>query len=171
MFAKNDLVVFGNEGVCKINDITTLDHEEAQQGKMYYILTAIDAPACKISVPVESEKSVMRSLITLEEAEQLIMEIPQLEEVRVTNERQREMAYRECMRTHECRQYARVMKTLYSRRKVRQASGKRTTSVDEKYMRLAEKALYSELAQLLGIDRDQVPDYINDRLKTAGYAV
>ena len=39
-------------------------------------------------------------------------------------------------------------------------SGKKITATDEKYMRLAEKALYSELAIALGISKDKVLEII-----------
>ena len=39
-------------------------------------------------------------------------------------------------------------------------SGKKAIAVDEKYMRLAEEALYSELAIALGVEKDKVLDII-----------
>ncbi|MCI6870196.1 MAG: hypothetical protein MR853_05635 [Selenomonadales bacterium] len=38
----------------------------------------------------------------------------------------------------------------------RTESGKKAIAVDEKYMRLAEEALYSELAFALGVKKDKV---------------
>ena len=38
----------------------------------------------------------------------------------------------------------------------RTESGKKAIAVDEKYMRLAEEALYSELAFALGVEKDKV---------------
>ena len=57
------------------------------------------------------------------------------------------------------------MKTLYLRKKERVAQGKKVTSLDEKYMKAAENELYSELSMTLGIPKDEMEDYIRERIQ------
>ena len=59
------------------------------------------------------------------------------------------------------------MKTLYLRKKERVAQGKKVTSLDEKYMKAAENELYSELSMTLGIPKDEMEDYIRERIQNA----
>ena len=44
------------------------------------------------------------------------------------------------------------------------AAGKKMTASDEKYFHLAEESLYGEFAVTLGIDRDQVREFITNRI-------
>ena len=62
--------------------------------------------------------------------------------------------------SHDCTEWVRLIKCIYNRKIKRIESGKKITAVDEKYMRLAEEALYSELAIALGVEKDKVLDII-----------
>ncbi len=43
-------------------------------------------------------------------------------------------------------------------------TGKKITALDERYMRTAENELYSELSLTLGIPKDEMEQYIRERL-------
>lgn len=164
MFAKDELIIYGNRGVCRVVDITVLQQGEVVNDKLYYVLAPLNSPASTMFVPVDNDRIVMRTLISPEEVEALIREMPSLSEIQVVSEKVREQAYKDCLRTGDCRQYVRMIKTLQLRKHARLAKGKKMTSTDEKYMKLVEEALYSELAQQLGMTKDMVPGYIRDRL-------
>ena len=73
--------------------------------------------------------------------------------------------YKECIRSCECRELIRIIKTIYIRKKERLSQGKKVTAVDERYLRLAEENLYSELSLLLGIPKNRMEHYITVRMK------
>ena len=83
-------------------------------------------------------------------------------------EKQREQIYKDCMHTGNCREYIKMIKTLYHRKKVRVAAGKKITSTDERYLKQAEEALYSEFSVLFSIPREKMPEYISEKLSNAG---
>ena len=64
------------------------------------------------------------------------------------------------MRSYDCIEWVRLIKCIYNRKIKRIESGKKITATDEKYMRLAEEALYSELAIALGISKNKVLEII-----------
>lgn len=64
------------------------------------------------------------------------------------------------MRSYDCTEWVRLIKCIYKRKLKRTESGKKVTAADEKYMRLAEEALYSELAIALGVEKDKVLEII-----------
>jgi CarD family transcriptional regulator len=68
------------------------------------------------------------------------------------------------MKTCDCGEWIRIIKTLYLRRVERTARGKKITSVDERYLKMAEDYLYSELELVLGIPKNRVEQYIGDRI-------
>lgn len=92
----------------------------------------------KVFTPVDNEKIVMRRVISKEEAEKLIREIPQIEGLWIGNEKQREEKYRECMKSCKCAEWVRIIKTLYERKVSRLKQGKKITATDERYLRMAK---------------------------------
>ena len=132
--------------------------------KLYYILRPVHEKHGKVFTPVDNEKIVMRRVISKEEAEKLIREIPQIEGLWIGNEKQREEKYRECMKSCKCAEWVRIIKTLYERKVSRLKQGKKITALDERYMRTAENELYSELSLTLGIPKDEMEQYIRERL-------
>ena len=60
------------------------------------------------------------------------------------------------MRSYDCVEWVRLIKYIYLRNQKRTAGGRKVTSTDEKYMHMAEEALYSELSMALSIPKEQV---------------
>lgn len=165
MFEKGDYIVYGTTGVCQIEDITTMDPLQTGTGRFFYVLVPSSQKGGKIFTPTDSTKNYMRKVLNHDEAEQLIREIPDIKELWIANEKQREDLYKTCMKSGDCRQWIRIIKTLYLRKLQRNAQGKRITAVDEKYLRMAEDCLYSELSAALGLPKEQMADYIGERIE------
>ena len=106
--------------------------------------------------------------MTKEEAEELIDSIPEIDELWVSNDKLREEKYKETMKSCECRDWIKIIKTLYLRKQERIAQGKKTTAMDDRYLRLAEENLYSELSLALGIPKDGMEEYITKRMTAMG---
>ena len=102
--------------------------------------------------------------MTVEEAEKLIDEIPSIETLSIENEKFREDSYKKCIRTCECRDLLRIIKTIYIRKQARLSHGKKTTATDERYLKLAEDHLYSEFSMLLDIPKEHMAGYIEQRV-------
>ena len=64
------------------------------------------------------------------------------------------------MGIYEELEWVRLIKCIYERKLSRVESGKKVTATDEKYMRMAEDALYSEIAVALGTSKDKVLEII-----------
>ncbi len=166
MFEVGEYVVYGVKGVCRIEEITHLDMPGADKDRLYYVLTPM-AEGGKIYAPTDNQKIAMRRVITREEANRLISEIPEIELLWVPDDKQREAKYKEALHTGDYRAWVSIVKTLYLRGKERSAQGKKITALDERYMRTAANELYSELSLTLEIPKDEMEDYIRERLKAA----
>lgn len=167
MFEIGEYVVYGVKGVCRIEDITHIDISGADKNRLYYVLAPIGDANGKIYVPTDNQKIVIRRVISKEEAEKLIQELPEIELLWVPDDKQREAKYKEALRTCDYHAWVSIVKTLYLRKKERVAQGKKVTSLDEKYMKAAENELYSELSMTLGIPKDEMEDYIRERIQNA----
>lgn len=159
MYQVNDVVVYGNQGVCKVMNVGPLEIT-GNDHKIYYTLNPLYQKGTIIYAPVENPKSVMRPVLNKDQANSLIREIPDIETFRVGNDRERESIYRTAIRTCDPRELIRIIKTVYLRRKDRLASGKKRIIVDEKYFQIAEDQLYQELAYALDKNKETMEEYI-----------
>lgn len=160
MFGIGDYVICGNKGVCTVESITTLNITGVDKEREYYILKPLYMAGSTVYVPVDSPKESMRKVLEREEAEKLIKEIPNIPLLVITNDKLSEQMYRECIRTNDCEDLVRIIKTIYMRKQKRIQAGRKVTAVDAKYFHMAEENLYGELAVALNISRKEVEDYI-----------
>ncbi len=164
MYKKGDYIHYGTNGLCKIEEITSLNMSGASQEKLYYRMTQVNRFGSTIYTPVDNPKVPMRLALTADEAQQLIDEIPIIEELEIPEERMREQKYRHALQSIDCRDWIQVIKTLNHRRKERLSCGRRVTTTDERYMHDAENLLYEELANALGQRKEDMEGYIANRL-------
>ncbi len=80
------------------------------------------------------------------------------------NEKEREKLYKEAIHSRDPKRLISIMKTLYIRRQKRLEEGKKTTAVDERYFKLAENQLYSELAFALGVEKSELNEIIEQNI-------
>lgn len=165
MFEKGEYVVYGSTGVCEVMDITTMDWEGVPKDRLYYVLHPYAQKEGRIFTPVDSQKNVIRRIISKKEADILIEDIPSIDEFKISNDKLREEKYKECLKSCECREWIRIIKTLYLRRQERLANGKKITAMDSRYFKQAEENLYSELSISLNIPKEQMEKYIADRIQ------
>jgi len=145
MFGKGEIVFYENKGVCEVMDVITMNLQGIPKDKLFYVLHPYFTKDDKIFTPIDNDKIIMRKLITKEEVDQLVGEISEIEELIIDNEKMREETYKECIRSCECKQWVRIIKTLKKRRNRRIQDGKKTTASDDRYLKLAENNLYSEI--------------------------
>lgn len=158
MFQKGEYIVYGTKGPCLISDITKLSLQGKNSEREYYVLHPVSSPKTVIYTPVDNNKVEIRSIMTNEEAERLIDEIPNIEEMQIRSERLREDQYREVIKGVDVREYVSMVKTLLSKRKIRLSQGRKFTTVDERYLKEAEEQLFDELSLSLNKPKEAVID-------------
>ncbi len=165
MFQIGDLVMYGGEGACRIEDICQLDINGLTKGQLYYVLRPM-AHDGKVYAPVNG-KVFMRSVISRSEALALIDSIPdrKAEAFISTNMRELNEHYQASFLSHDCADLIEVIMKVYAKRQA-VGQGKKIGQTDEKYMKRAEDLLYSELSVVLDIPRDEVQEYIFNRVET-----
>ncbi len=75
--------------------------------------------------------------------------------------------FMEGVRDGSCESLVKLIKTIYLRKEKRIMKGCKITAVDSRYFKLAEDFLYGELSVALDISRDEVRDYITNRIDEA----
>lgn len=165
MFQIGEYIMYGAKGVCEVMEVTKMHREGIPEDRLYYVLRPLNVQGSRVYTPVDNDKVVMRTLITPQEVDEIIESIPEITELEVPSEKLREQTYKDCLRTGDCREFMRVIKTLRERKRDRIANGKKVTATDERYLKQAEETLYTEFAVLLKMPRENIPAYISRKLE------
>ena len=160
VFKIGDLIVYGNAGVCRVVEIGKPPLTGVPEDQDYYTLAPYYSEKSVIFTPCNNEKVVMRPIVSKDEANELISNIPAIEYLGISDEKKREECYKETIRTCDPAKFISIIKTIYERKRQRIAEGKKATASDEKYFQMAEDKLYGELAIALDIEKTKVRDYI-----------
>lgn len=164
MFKIGDQVSHYKEGVCRVKNIGKLDMKCSDRNKEYYTLVPVYDEGGTIYVPVGSEEKQLRSVISYEEANCLIQDMPEIEILSVKDEKRREEIYRKALFQNQCREWVSLIKTSYQRKQKRLLEGKKVIHVDDRYLNSAERFLYGELAVVLGMTKEKVQEYIASKI-------
>lgn len=162
MFKKGNYVVNANNGICEITDIVTMNI--SGENKDYYLLVPIEEKTAKVYIPVDMADKRIRLAMTNEEAWTFIKSINAIDEAYLENEKEREKIYKEAIASRDPKRLVGIIKTLYLRKQERVEAGKKNTAVDERYFKLAENHLHSELAFSLGVSKQEVSNIIVSHL-------
>lgn len=167
MFQINDYVMHGGNGVCQIAEIGSIDLCGVSRDKLYYTLKPMFGKGNMIYTPIDSEKIAIRELISVDEANDLLANATNIEIVDVPNEKMRENVYKDIIKTYDCKQWLRLIKTIYLRKEEREEAGKKITSLDDRYMKIAGDYLMGELIIVLGMEKEQIEEKILDIIRTS----
>ena len=75
MFETGTYIVCGQHGVCRVESVGKLQLTEASGDKEYYTLSKVYSRGGVLYVPADSEKVVMRPVISREEAEEYLVTV------------------------------------------------------------------------------------------------
>ena len=164
MFKVGEYVVNGANGVCKVEKIGPMELSGVESDKQYYTLLPLYTRGSQVYTPVDNKKVVLRSVISRQEACNLIDEMRDIEGITVKDDKKREIAYKEAIKSCDCREFIRIINTVLKRKKERLAAGKKMSACDERYFKQAKDNLYGEFAVSLKIAKDDVEDFVERRI-------
>lgn len=167
MYQKGEYIICGSNGICLVQDITTLSIPGVNHDRKYYLLKPVFSSGSTVYIPTDSTDTTLRPALSRAEAEALIASIPDIPLIPLTDEKYIERTYREYMHENRCESLIRLIKTIYLRKEKRLKKGAKVTAVDSKYFKLAEDSLYNELSVALDIPRTEVCDYIKNCIDNA----
>lgn len=160
MFAAGDLVVYGGEGVCRVESIGPSGLAYDDGTRLYYHLAPLYRSGT-VMTPVDTGV-LMRSVITREEALALIASIPSLPPCKPEQPgiRAAKDFYHQVVMRCQCGELAAMIHNVCRKRAWALRHGKKVSQMDERYLKRAEDQLYGELAAVLGLERGGVADLI-----------
>lgn len=155
MYKKNDYVVYKKD-VCKIREIK----QNKLNGNYYYILVPIDDESLIIDVPIDNKMGYLRDVISKNDAEKLINNIPNINPLEQIDDKYIERTYKELLYNGTHEDLIKIIKTTYLRNDDRKNKNKKVSEKDNDYFNKAEKYLYNELSIALSMSFDETKDYI-----------
>ena len=111
MFEKGDLILYETAGVCRIEEISRL--EFLKNDRVYYSLVPVFEKDSVIYVPVDNEKVKMRPIMTREEAEAFIEQLPGIEGRRDIGEKEKAQVYKQILLSGNHRELAAMIKGIF----------------------------------------------------------
>ncbi|NLM21323.1 MAG: transcriptional regulator [Peptococcaceae bacterium] len=165
MFKVNDYVVYNSTGVYKIVDIR--EEKDINDNYVdYYVLQPAYGHNLTVKIPINSRKVSMRRIVSKDEVLNLISAMPDIEPVWINDDRKRYEAFKSALKTAECLEWIKIVKTMYLKKKERMSDGKKLAKADEDIMKAAEKNINEEFAAALNISPEEVIPYIRKRISS-----
>lgn len=164
MFQVGDLIIYGSNGVCRVENIGSMEMQGIPSDRIYYTLVPVYEKKSKLFTPVDNAKVVMRPVLTEQEANDLINHMEEVQVFAIEDEKNRDLVFKEALKKCDCLELVRIIKTIYEKKLARQAQGKKITAGDEHYFKMAEDTLFGELAIALGVEKNEVGTLIEQRI-------
>jgi CarD family transcriptional regulator len=164
VFCVGEKVIYGGEGVCVIEKIDQMRMSGIKSDKEYYYLSPLYRGGT-IYAPIDTPVR-MRYVMSKDDAIAFIDKIPRIpaEVFQCVNVRLLSEHYQSIIKSYECEDLVKVLKSIYEKKRIAESKGKRLGTVDERYMNKVEDMLYGELAVALDIEKNEVYSFISERL-------
>lgn len=166
MYKKGEYVVCGVNGICVVDDITTLNLDGVDKSRDYYFLKPVFSNGSTVYKPVDSPASTIRPALTKKEAESLLKEIPDIETMVIADDKLLEATYKELIRSGNPKDLVKLIKTIQLRKEKRLLKGFKVTALDSRYFKQAEDFLYGELSVALDTPKNEIKDSIKQMIES-----
>lgn len=165
VYAKGQKVVYGSHGVCLILDleIKTIDRQKVE----YYVLEPLDQPGARYYVPTQKPAAVAKlsPVLTRQELDEMLRLQDTDSSAWIPEENLRKQRYRELIGSGDRAALIAMVRALHAHKDAQLAQGRKFHLCDENFLRDAEKLLSAEFSLVLGIEKDQVGEYIQNALQ------
>lgn len=159
MYAIGDTAFYGANGLCTIKDIR--EEKFNGQNQLYYILESTIYPSLTLYHPVNSEKSKLQKMISVDIAKKIIevFKNPSSE----WNERNaaRTQKYKAIVKSVDHLEIAQFLNTLFRRQNELATQGKKLSSQDAQMVQQISPILFDELSLSLKIPKEKVVEKVH----------
>ena len=163
MFSQGETVIYGVNGVCRIDGITQMDI--TGEKKDYYVLKPVFNGRSTLFVPTDNEKLVgrMRPLITEAGIKALTKKFPSIEPLWIEDEDERKARCAAALADNDRETMLALMKAIRVHRDRQFSIGKKLHVADERFLKDAEKLLREEASYVLDKGCDRVLTFLDEK--------
>lgn len=161
MFKINDSVIHCREGLSTIIAINNMN------GKDYFLVRSNQASAETIYVPVETAKNIIRPIMNEKEADSVLKYIKGIKKEFNSNTKQRRDSYKKRLSSGDVKEIAYLYRQLYFYEKLGGENNEeiKLGPVDIDMLTYAKNMLLDELSLSYKVEREDVEEYIEKRIK------
>lgn len=164
MWKKDDIVLHGNDGVCRISGIEKLDLF-GDGAREYYILDSLYARSTTIYVEVGAGDASLTRPMQQPEIDALIRNIPSMDCEWIPNDKLRQQTLGARIRTGSVSDLMAIVNMLLRKKEEILESGRKFRAQDEKALDKAQQIINRKLAFGLGVQPEKVSSYISALLE------
>lgn len=166
MFKVGEYIICGSNGLCQVESIGPMKIPGIPKDRMFYTLTPVFSGCSTVYTPTDNQKMVMRPVLSREDAWKLIEDIADIGIFTDKDGKRREEVFKDALKTCDCRNWVKIINTLYLKKRSRIAQGKKEITSDEKYLQIAEENLYGELSIPLEMPKEKVEQLFSERIES-----
>lgn len=161
-FNEGESVVYDTYGICTVERIEKKSFASGMPLQEYYVLSVMGSPNSTYYVPLNSEKlcSKIRYPLSVQEIHTLLEHSAEIPCEWIENRQMRTDTFREIMQKGVSAELVALIRCMYEKKCLNQNCGKKLSATDETLFNSAQKLLAQEFAFSLGIEENQVNDYI-----------
>lgn len=153
MFQVNDIVLYNQTDVCRVQDVRKMPFL-GQERIDYYVLKPVyeDSPSnSTVYVPVNADESRLRRAFTADELRQMLND-DSIHVAWIDSPMIRKKEYTEILNRSHPRELIGLIRTVARRRAEKLRAGQKFSDADEKYLAGAEKRLYPLFRYILNVE-------------------
>jgi len=161
-FCVNDEVIHCREGLSTIIDVKSMN------GKDYFLVQANNAGSENFYVPKDSAESIIRRIMTVKQADDLLKYVKKIGKDFNTNTKQRRDSYKKRLSSGNVKDIAYLYRQLYFYYKIGgEGNGEiKLGPVDLDMLNYATNMLMDELAITYKQPRESIKDFVEQRLNS-----
>ncbi len=162
MFSKGDTVLYGNDGVCIISEIT--EKVFGDTCIEYYILTPVFDDRSTFFVPTKNEKltSKMHEILPPDQLEKIVNEADATGWIE--NDLERGETFKKIILSGDLREVTSLIKCIFLHNEEITEKGKKLHKSDEVTYKEAIKLLYEQLALFFEVSKENIADIVCQKL-------
>jgi len=162
MFKTGDTVLYGNEGVCRITEIT----EKQFMDRMveYFVLQPVFDKRSTFFVPTGNEQLLarMHPVLNINQLTETICKSMEFDSW-IDNDSQRREYFRDILLKGEISEIVSLTKTLMHHKEKIESEGKKLHKADESAFKEAQKILYEEFSLVSNVEKDDVVNILSGK--------
>lgn len=162
-YAKGQHVIYSGAEICTIGDIVEKDFD-GEGYKEYIMLYPLDLNTT-FYTPVEKSDELIRPLLSKEKINELIEKMSSSGERCRSGIENRSINFRDALKNGDYDAIISMMNDIYSEKLNREKNGKQLYKTDRRNFDFAKKLIDNEIAIALGIDINQVEDFIKNKAR------
>ena len=164
-YEKGEYVVYGNNGICLVEDITSMKFGKNKE-EQYYVLRPQSINSSTVFVPMSNEKllSKMRYIMSKAQIDSLL-DMQKGKEIEwISDKNERSNSFKDILASGDRGRLLLMISCIYLKKQELSLAGKKLNISDERVLKEAQKLVEEEFSYSLNLSGEDLGVYIRKHL-------